>query len=208
MRAMLHDFLCAARTLRHSPAFAVTAIAALALGIGGNTAMFSVIRGVLLKPLEYHDPNSLVRVSMDTAQFRSRDAPFSLDQFEHMRAARSFSGFGVFLSTAEDMTLSGSGTPEALKTRARVGEFSRDSRRSTNGGPQLGPEAGPRRNRRSLCLYTPPDRSPLPRQANRSRRVSRRRGSLPVGGSGRKLSSRASRDPDRSDDSAASRVTE
>ena len=112
---MPHDFLYAARAWRHNPAFAVTAIAALALGIGGNTAMFSVIRGVLLKPLEYYDPGRLVRVSTDTAQFRSQDVPFSLVQFEHMRAAHSFSGFGVFLSTAEDMTLSGGGTPEALK---------------------------------------------------------------------------------------------
>ncbi|HEY1240872.1 MAG TPA: ABC transporter permease [Bryobacteraceae bacterium] len=112
---MSHHLLYAARALRHKPAFAATAIAALALGIGGNTAMFSVIRGVLLKPLGYRDPDCLVRVSMDTAQFKSRDVPFSLEQFEHMRAARSFSGFGLFLSTVEDMTISGSGTPEALK---------------------------------------------------------------------------------------------
>lgn len=105
----------ATRTLRKNPGFAATAVVGLALGIGGNTVMFSMIRAVLLRPLEYSDPDRLVRVSVDNPRFQAVDSTFSLDQFEQMRAARSFSGFGAFLSSAEDMTFSGKGAPEALK---------------------------------------------------------------------------------------------
>ena len=99
------DTLYALRTLRKKPAFAVTAVLTLALAIGGNTAMFTVIRTVLLKPLAYRDADRLVEIEGGATPLR-----FS----EMAAAARSFTGLGAFTGE-ENVTLAGSGEPEVLK---------------------------------------------------------------------------------------------
>ena len=110
------DVRYALRTARKNPAFAATAVIVLALGIGGNAAMFSVIRAVLLKPLPYQDPDRLVHVSVDNPRFRTAGGAFTALRYEEMRkTARSFAGFGVFSRFTEDMALSGRGDPEMLK---------------------------------------------------------------------------------------------
>jgi putative ABC transport system permease protein len=59
---LMHDLLYAARTLRRAPAFAAMVIFTLALGIGANTAIFSLLYGVLLRPLSYRDSGRLVAI--------------------------------------------------------------------------------------------------------------------------------------------------
>ncbi|HEX5476002.1 MAG TPA: ABC transporter permease [Vicinamibacterales bacterium] len=66
MHTLRSDIVYALRNLRHHPAFAVISILTLALGIGANAAIFSVVNGVVLKPLAYPDPGRLVFI---TSQF-------------------------------------------------------------------------------------------------------------------------------------------
>jgi len=80
--ALLGNLRYALRTLRHSPGFALTAIAVLALGIGANAAIFSVVYVVLLKPLPYPDPSRLVFVWQ---RFPTMPAPFSERMFVAQR---------------------------------------------------------------------------------------------------------------------------
>ena len=99
------DTRYALRTLRNHPAFAVTAILTLTLGIGGTTAMFTVIRSVLLKPLQYRDSGRLVSISGGATPTR----------FAEMRAqSRSFTELGAYVGP-ENITLSGEAEPEVLK---------------------------------------------------------------------------------------------
>src|ERR1051325_27120 len=63
MNALIHDFRYAIRSLRRQPAFAALAILTLAVGIGANTAIFSVVDAVLLRPLRYAQPDRIVSVA-------------------------------------------------------------------------------------------------------------------------------------------------
>ncbi len=110
-----NDVRYSLRTMRGSRAFTLTAILTLAVGIGGNTAIFTVLRAVLLKPLAYRTPDRLVYLGADHPRKNQLDVQFQLSRLEHLRKARSFAGLGAFGANLESMTLSGQGEPEALE---------------------------------------------------------------------------------------------
>ena len=61
MTGVLHDLRFAARTLGKAPGFTVVAVLTLAFGIGATTAIFSLVYGVMLRPLPFPDPDQLIR---------------------------------------------------------------------------------------------------------------------------------------------------
>jgi putative ABC transport system permease protein len=110
---LLHDFRYALRGLRRTPTFTLIAVTVLALGIGANTALFSVISGVLLRPLPYPDANRLVRIwSAMPAQGYPRSGT-ALPDYRTWRAAnRSFEEMGASHNTVYNLT--GVDPPERL----------------------------------------------------------------------------------------------
>src|SRR5215813_473284 len=79
------DLAVAARVLRKSPVFALTAALTIALGVGASTAIFSVTNAVLLRPLPYRDPDRLVVASSDLRKRNVRDFPLSNANFIDLR---------------------------------------------------------------------------------------------------------------------------
>ena len=72
MDALISDIRHALRGYRRAPAFSTVAVLTLALGIGGVTILFSVVDGILLRPLPYPDPARIVRVSRTRSRITSR----------------------------------------------------------------------------------------------------------------------------------------
>jgi predicted permease len=112
---LLQDVRYALRTLRKSPGFTIVAVITLALGIGANTAIFSVVEGVVFAPLPYHEPDQLVMVMESNPRFAHVWTSYP-DFRDWQRTARSFEQMAAFRSQAYD--LSNPGTPEHLDGNA------------------------------------------------------------------------------------------
>ena len=113
LEAIWQDIVYAARGMRKNPLFAATAILVLALGIGANTAMFTIIRAVLLKPLAYRNPDELVRITGGATPTRFK---------EMQSGAHSFSGLAA-IAGDESLTLAGGTEPEVVSGVLVSGNF-------------------------------------------------------------------------------------
>lgn len=138
MSTLLPGLRYALRSLRRSPGFTSVAILTLALGIGANTAVFSLINAVLLRPLPYAEPHRLVLIWESAPFFGLHDSPVSPANYADWKIqARSFEEMGALEDRG--FRLSGDGAPEvvdgslatasllrALRIRPALGRIFRD----------------------------------------------------------------------------------
>jgi putative ABC transport system permease protein len=120
--AILQDARYAVRLLARTPGVTMIAVLTLALGIGANTAIFSVVDGVLLRPLGYKDPERLVLILQ-----READDPDSLSRttpgtfYDLQQSTRSFESLAAYQAASE--TLTGRGDPERIEGVRSVGSI-------------------------------------------------------------------------------------
>lgn len=108
------DIRHAWRGLRRSPGVALVAIVTLALGVGANTAIFTVVNAILIEPLPFKDPSQLVFVWSDMTSAGYPRGPLSGPEVGDLRdGTTDFEGFGAIWATTT--TLTGDGDPEMLR---------------------------------------------------------------------------------------------
>ncbi|HXK61544.1 MAG TPA: ABC transporter permease [Acidobacteriota bacterium] len=113
MLNVLHSFRCAFRFLWNSPGFSLVAILTLALGVGANTAVFSLINSVLLRLLPYEEPDRLVLVWESSPFFGVQDSPVAPGNYQEWKArSRSFEEIGALED--HSFRLTGEGVPEVI----------------------------------------------------------------------------------------------
>ncbi len=120
LESFLADIRFAFRTLRKSPGFTAIAILTLALGIGANTALFSVVNGVLLNPLPFPNPGQLVTVDASKPNFPTGSISYP-NFLDWHRINHCFSFFAVARPT--EYLLTGMGGTEELRAAAITSDF-------------------------------------------------------------------------------------
>ena len=116
----MNDLRFALRQLLKNPGFTAVAVLTLALGIGANTAIFSVVNAVLLKPLPYAEPGQLVQLAMD--QSGKANTEISSATFVEVKA-QSQSLARIAAYSGGDMTLTGAGLAERIVSGAVTADF-------------------------------------------------------------------------------------
>ncbi|MFZ0432881.1 MAG: ABC transporter permease [Candidatus Acidiferrales bacterium] len=120
MGTLLQDLRYAIRTLAKNPGFTLIAVLTLALGIGANTALFSVVNGVLLDPLPFHNPAQLASLFEHTKIFskQSISYPNLLDWQRNNTAFTAIAGY-----RSDDFSLTGVGEAERVKVQMVSADF-------------------------------------------------------------------------------------
>jgi putative ABC transport system permease protein len=111
----LQDLRFAFRTLWRSPGFSVVAVATIALGIGATTTIFSVVHGVLLKPVPFRDPDRLAMVYLNASERGVPRAHFSMADYIDWRTHdKAFERAAAFGARGQHFTINGQGEPEQI----------------------------------------------------------------------------------------------
>jgi putative ABC transport system permease protein len=122
LESIWQDLRFAVRTLRKNPAFSIVAVLTLALGIGANTAIFSVVNTVLLKPLPFKDSNRLVIVwETNQQKGQQRDQVSSGNFADWQNQNQSFEDSAAYFNWTNNLT--GLDYPERLKSALVTGSF-------------------------------------------------------------------------------------
>src|SRR5690349_2179626 len=121
MASFLQDCRYSLRRLIKGPGFTLIVILTLALGIGANTAIFSAVNAVLLRPLGYGDPGRLVTIEHLYPSLGGLKAPVSVPGFLDYQRARSIESIAVEVNWAANLT--GQGEPERLQGARATGRF-------------------------------------------------------------------------------------
>ncbi len=119
---LITDFRFALRSMARAKGLALTVIVTLALGIGANAAIFSVVRGVLLRPLVNRDEDRLIYIRQSAPGIDVDNATFSVPEILDLRASvKSLSAFGDF--SMIDFTMAGLGEPREVRAGVVGGSF-------------------------------------------------------------------------------------
>ena len=115
MENLWQDIRYGTRTLRKNPGFATVAIVTLALGIGANTAIFSVVQNLLLRPLPYPNPEQLVEIANTYFPQVPKADLTPGDYSDWRRQNTSFSEMGAYTKIVQGFNLSGDGEPQRIQ---------------------------------------------------------------------------------------------
>jgi predicted permease len=115
METLIQDVRYALRTLRKAPGFTLVALLTLGLGIGANTAMFSIVDGILLRPLPYQDPSRVIAISETTPKVGTVSVSY-LDFLDWRRDSRSFSDMAAVCGVG--FNLAGISQPQTISGEA------------------------------------------------------------------------------------------
>jgi putative ABC transport system permease protein len=120
--SFLRDLKVAVHSLARTPGLAITVILTLSLGIGANAAIFTLVRGVLLKPLVNRDENRLIYIRQSAPRIHDENTTFSVPEIQDLRASiKTLNALGDF--STMDFTMVGLGEPRSIQGGVVSGTF-------------------------------------------------------------------------------------
>ncbi|HSE25463.1 MAG TPA: ABC transporter permease [Pyrinomonadaceae bacterium] len=123
MDSLIKDLRYGLRSFAKRPGFTAVALVALALGIGANTAIFSLVNAVLIQPLPFPEPDRLVWAWGNIRNGGNRASVAPLDFIDYRNQNKTFEEFAATFSIPNPINLTGSGEPERLVSAAVTGNY-------------------------------------------------------------------------------------